>query len=382
MIKKILSVVVAIAFVAGAETLVSDIQCNAPLMVNALTDDNGNEYTDGTYGDLIYRNYGDHIEILGCDYSAVNVDIPAKINGIPVTVIGEYAFYHFPEEYDPYENSLVSVKIPDSVTIIGTAAFANCSKLSSINIPDSVAVIGKSAFASCSKLTEINIPKSLTSINEMSFFDCAGLTEITIPEKVKYIGDHAFMGCENLLSITIPEGVTSIGYSAFWDCDSLISVTVPKSVTSIGKDAFGSCEGLTEVTILNPNCAITGLATISNFAYYTDEATYGDFYGTIRGYDDSTAQAYAEKYIYSFKSLGEAPITLGDVDFDGIVDSADATLVLTEYSLIQTGKKGKLASLQGIAADTNKDGIIDSSDASKILVYYSDISTGKNPSWD
>ena len=40
-----------------------------------------------TYGDLSYINCGDHIEITGCEISAGSIDIPAEIDGIPVTSI-------------------------------------------------------------------------------------------------------------------------------------------------------------------------------------------------------------------------------------------------------------------------------------------------------
>lgn len=73
---------------------------------------------------------------------------------------------------------------------------------------------------------------------------------------------------------------------------------------------------------------------------------------------------------------------LGDVNEDGKVDSADASLVLAEYGLIQTGGTLTFTDKQKKAADVNRDGKSDSSDASKILEYYGAISTGKIPSWD
>lgn len=79
---------------------------------------------------------------------------------------------------------------------------------------------------------------------------------------------------------------------------------------------------------------------------------------------------------------GGADFLLGDVNEDGKVDSADASLVLAEYGLIQTGGTLTFTDKQKKAADVNKDGKSDSSDASKILEYYGAVSTGKIPSWD
>lgn len=75
-------------------------------------------------------------------------------------------------------------------------------------------------------------------------------------------------------------------------------------------------------------------------------------------------------------------IATGDVNEDGKVDSADASLVLSEYGLIQTGGNLTFTDAQKKTADVNKDGKTDSSDASKILEYYGAVSTGKNPTWD
>lgn len=70
------------------------------------------------------------------------------------------------------------------------------------------------------------------------------------------------------------------------------------------------------------------------------------------------------------------PITYGDPDDDGKIDASDATLILIEYSAMQTGASSTLNDRQRIAADINLDGKIDSSDASLVLAIYSHIQTG------
>ena len=74
-------------------------------------------------------------------------------------------------------------------------------------------------------IESVEIPDSVTSIGSWAFAGCIGLTSITIPDSVTSIGDGAFTYCIGLTSITIPDSVTSIGYEAFEGCSILREVT-------------------------------------------------------------------------------------------------------------------------------------------------------------
>ena len=75
-------------------------------------------------------------------------------------------------------------------------------------------------------------------------------------------------------------------------------------------------------------------------------------------------------------------IISGDVNADGRIDSSDASLVLADYALVQTGKTSLFNDSTQKAADVNNDGTTDSIDASRILEYYSKLATGQTPSWN
>ena len=66
---------------------------------------------------------------------------------------------------------------------------------------------------------------------------------------------------------------------------------------------------------------------------------------------------------------------IGDVNCDERVNSSDASLILSEYSVISTKTESELNEKQKKAADVNNDGKIDSIDASIVLAYYGYIST-------
>ncbi len=315
-----------------------------------------------------------------------------------VTSIGEYAFWEC--------SSLESVTLPDSVTSIGDYAFSGCSSIKTITIPDSVINIGTDTFSRCTSLESVTIPDSVTSIEDYAFCECFSLESVTIPESVTSIGIESFGGTKWLDNetektplfvingllidgrkcsgdILIPDSVTCIEGAAFLACSSLESITIPDSVTSIGEYAFNGCSNLTSITVLNPECEIyDDSGTISAVIVNSGNDTYN---GVIRGYDNSTAQAYAEKYNYKFESLGAAPTNTatesGDLNDDGKIDATDATLVLVNYSLLSTGEKMQLTESQQKAADVNGDGKIDASDATMILQYYSYLSTGGKDSF-
>ena len=76
------------------------------------------------------------------------VAIPSTMNGLPVTSIGEYAFYEC--------DSLTSLTIPDSVTRIGSDAFQYCTRLTNVTIGNGITSIGDDAFIECTSLTALH----------------------------------------------------------------------------------------------------------------------------------------------------------------------------------------------------------------------------------
>lgn len=192
-----------------------------------------------TYGNLTYIVTDGEVAITECNLPATNVEIPAEINGYPVTSINSEAFYSC--------LNLTSVTIPDSVTTIGDKAFYDCAKLTNITIPDSVTKIGDEAFSCCSGLTDISIPDSVNTLGNKVFYRCFMLKNVIIGNSVTSIGEMAFHACPHLTDITIPDSVISIGKNAFTYCESLTHITIPDSVTTIGSAAFSGCSELSHI---------------------------------------------------------------------------------------------------------------------------------------
>ena len=232
-------------------------------------------------------------------------------------------------------------------------------------------------------IVTVEVKSGVTYIGDMAFNNFRDMTSISLPDSVTSIGESAFFDCRGITSIEIPDGVTVLNESVFYNCTGLESVTLSANIKEIKFGAFQNCEKLSSITFNNPECKIYDYKTTicNSNDYETGEAAFS---GTIYGHAGSTAQAYAEKYGRKFAVIGgnAASADLGDVNKDGKVDSADASLVLSEYGLIQTGGNLTFTDAQKKSADVNKDGKTDSSDASKILEYYGAVSTGKNPTWD
>ena len=189
--------------------------------------------------------------------TAADVTIPSRYKGKPVTAINNAVFPN---------SAVTSVTIPDSITSIPDAAFANCSQLTNISIPNSVTSIGYSAFSSCTSLKSITLPSSLSSISEALFSGCSQLTTIHIPDSVSSIQSYAFCACENLKTIRIPVTVTSIGDCAFDVCPSSMTVTYPGSKTQWDAITKGSYNDVLENNLICAMLEATFTADGTTFA--------------------------------------------------------------------------------------------------------------------
>lgn len=136
--------------------------------------------------------------------------------------------------------TITEVILPEGLTTIEDAAFANCSALEKLNVPSSVTTLGRWILEN-TQVTSFTIPDGVTDIPASCFYG-TDITSIVIPANVTSIGAWAFEANDKLQSVVIEGNVTEIPQGCFIYISSLTSVTLPEGVTSIGADAFNQCK--------------------------------------------------------------------------------------------------------------------------------------------
>lgn len=108
--------------------------------------------------------------------------------------------------------SCENMVIPDNVKAIGKYVFALNNTIKSVILPRSCTMIDKAAFFGCEALEYVEAD-GVKSIAESAFEECIHLESITLSSQLKNIGKYAFNNCY-FLSITAPEGSYAGEYAA------------------------------------------------------------------------------------------------------------------------------------------------------------------------
>ncbi len=241
-----------------------------------------------------------------------------------------------------------SYVVPSTVSEIAYSAFAGNKYVETVKLPESLEVLGDGAFMECTSLRKANIPSGVQEILNETFAYTA-LESVEIPEGVTSIGAGAFKLASKLSSVKLPSTLESIHTSAFSGCPELKSIEIPKGVTTIAWMSIGFA--------LREN--------VEAGMYFPVKME--DF--VIKGYSGSEAQKYAEQNGFKFVELS-SEVLFGDSDGDGKVSVRDATL-------IQKSVAG-LTSISGTreeCSDTDRDGKISVRDATCIQKFIAGIIT-------
>ena len=169
-------------------------------------------------GPFVYEISNGEVTITKCDPTVSgDLIIPDTLGGMPVTAIGERAFYY-------------------------------CSEITSVTMGEDIRSIGKGAFAYCGALAQVYLPNEITEIADETFYMCFNLNQASLSAtKINRIGEKAFAYCEFLSVVTLPDTLETVGAEAFHWCSSLGAVIIGKNVNSIGEYAFSKCHNVQTV---------------------------------------------------------------------------------------------------------------------------------------
>ena len=214
-------------------------------------------------GTLTFLLAKDHAELLGYDGSDKRLEIPAKVDGRPVTAVTDDALSS--------DWGIEELILPDSVTSIGTDAL-KCHKARRIVLGSGIEHIGMGALAGCSSMEELELPEGLKSIGRGALRRL-GVERLVLPASLETLGTGALTGCENLMAYEVREGckAAKVQDGVLFSADGKVLVAFPAArggryeapagTTTVGYGAFVSTK-LEEVVLPE------GLTDIENCAFY------------------------------------------------------------------------------------------------------------------
>lgn len=207
--------------------------------------------------------------------------------------------------------SLHTIKLPNSMEIMGYSLFDGCENLTSVTLPKSLKTLSDwtliSSFEENDNLTSIliddsnpyyssdgsalfdkyktkmifavkslrkyAIPSSVSEITQKAFYNCRHLKTLVLPLRLKSVNGYHFSNCDSLYSISVDEKnpyLCSDG-SALYNKDkselvfvyhTVRKMSIPSSVTKIGDYAFYNCTNLTSIKLPS------GVTEIGDYAFY------------------------------------------------------------------------------------------------------------------
>lgn len=198
------------------------------------------------------------------------------------------------KRYDCYRNnlawaffkneSLVTVKLPESITEVGEDIFGDCKTLRGVKLPEGVSRINKEAFYGCSILETINFPAKLTSVGDNAFSLCSKMELDNLPNSLLHVGQSAF--CYVPLKALKLDRKVEIGAGAFSNTP-ITEIEMATPCDSILGETFSNCPNLTKITIGE------GLKYIGYNAFSNSPVKEANLPSTLRDISSNAFRGYS-----------------------------------------------------------------------------------------
>ena len=144
------------------------------------------------------------------------------------------------------DRNILSIHLPEGLENVGYCAFLACDSVVTISLPNSLTDFDN-GFRKMRGLKTIKFPQQMKSISSAAFVDCTALEELYIPEGIERIEFDAFGRCYGLKHVYLPQTLKVIERGVFWKCKGLEEITIPAGVEEIGDYAFYHCDSLRHI---------------------------------------------------------------------------------------------------------------------------------------
>ena len=223
----------------------------------------------------------EHNDKTGVTWSWSNVTGVLTIEGHEYREMADYSNSGAQPPWQALKGNITKIVVKN-VDTIGAFAFTECTNVQEADLSESGATaIHESAFEKCTALSEVKLPESLEVIGSAAFRDCKSLRTIAysqektagqeetaastqregalFSEKLQELGTYAFMNCTALKSVSFSEKTSQlrmIGESCFENCTSLVSFYLPYMADTgkftCGDGCFMECDVLSHVELGGP----------------------------------------------------------------------------------------------------------------------------------
>ncbi|MBR1392268.1 MAG: leucine-rich repeat protein [Ruminococcus sp.] len=319
-----------------------------------------------------------YLHIIGYKGSDSVVTVPAKIDGIPVSMVAYDTFGSnesitelifeegIREIYGSYNllPNLKKVTLPGSQMYLSWNAFSGCENLEEVILGDGIENISYMAFSGCPKLKKLTVPESVTFIawnalegtpfieelrkannglailNGILFNGVEAKGDVVIPKTVKVISPYAFIE-SSLTSVEITGDLEMLPYGTFMNCTQMKKAVIRGNVDGFENMSMGFVEVYDEEE-----------------GYYMDAKTDGF---TIYCYQFTEAEKYAQNNGFDIVYLDGS--FKGDINGDSRVDLLDYAVLKSELAGVHQVDYIKAN------ADIDGDGDVDKADLEKFANY-------------
>lgn len=165
-----------------------------------------------------------------------------------------------------YGNNIITSQLNDGS---GDYLFSDMKSLHTIKLPNSLEIMGNCLFLGCDSLTSVTLPKSLKSLQDwkfiFNFYQADNLTSILIDDSNPYYSSDGsalfdkfktrmLFAVNSLREYAIPSSVSEIDINAFYNCRHLKTLVLPLRLKRENvADIFLDCDSLYSISVDEKN---------------------------------------------------------------------------------------------------------------------------------